>query len=388
MKKTLSSLLLVGSLLFPNVSEGASISFESTAVDTGQNIISNPAVIIDRINGLEHMIYGRENELIYTNSDDFNNKIVLDSTPGTYSSPTLRMNIGHDWYAVYNRDNQTYYIDSINLTPVALGLGVQQGEQIDIDLGGSNTRYVVGQKNNGVNGSDIYILKSDDGLNFTEYLHIDKPGDQRNPRIAIKDAQVDNISIVYEDNIDGKFKVKYRDSSDNFTTEQNISNADYSYSPTIEPSVNSQFFVTYKDSAIGYDTGQIWVTDKYSGWARTPVTGLIEYLEDRPVSFTVDDNDVRYLSWSTNDGVSNNIFYTDSNKNYNNFLVDSTDNLSLGYVDMDTAVNQLYVAANIHSIYNYELIESGGAVPEPSTSSLIGLGAGLLGAYALRRKGK
>ena len=139
----------------------------------------------------------------------------------------------------------------------------------------------------------------------------------------------------------------------------------------------------------------IWVADRNSGWQRTQVTGLIGYLPDRPLAFVIDDSDKKYLSWST--GTSTvDIHYADSDNFSQSILVDSATNNALGYVDLDTAVNHLYVAANIHSIYNFEGIHTDqqppvdpptNGTPEPSTFALMGL-AGIVGAgyYCFKRR--
>ncbi|MFA5764447.1 MAG: hypothetical protein WC915_06585, partial [archaeon] len=307
MKKTLIlflflSLFLIGSVLAEE--------FNQTIIDN--TCVSVPAMAYDKVRNITHTVWSEGNVLIYSNStSNLTEKTNISNNYTNYNNPVLRLDSNGMPHLAFNAYAgspywKTFYTNSNGWIIRDTGIGNNE-EEIDLEIDHSDKLYIAGQKTNLNTGDDsnIHILSSTDFINFND-KEIVKPGIQINPKLAV--SSNNNISLIFFDWSDGvingvgQYKTRYRSSSDNFVSEQNISNATQSFGADISIDSDDEVWVSFKDTTYseqGFDKGDVFLAKKSDNWNKERVTSdSIDFMQDRPVSMAVGKNKVKHLVWT------------------------------------------------------------------------------------------
>lgn len=361
-------------LLFSLLTLIQAIDFNSSILDPGQ-VHSTPGLKIGH-DGTKHIVYSTGNSLIHINSkDDFNEKFVISDTFSDYNNVNIAIDSNEVIHVVFGTacGGTTYYVNSLNWSNVIPLQMNSCGETLDIDIDKNGRLIIVGQHAIPTGTYDIIIATSNDFNNFN-YQRIEKIANQMSPRIALDSDN--NIHLVYWDWSDGigeyegqpmaLYKLRYRNSLDNFTVEENISIANQSHNGDIAVDSNNDIWVIYKSTLYNYIDGEaltygdVILTDKDSSWAVTRITNeSIFYMADRPASIAIDKNNAKHFTWNEwkNRSEENeyiNVMYGKHNSPTVITLQDVSYEEQLGWASIDIDENDNpYIAANIHSLAEY-----------------------------------
>jgi hypothetical protein len=376
MKITTILLVLVSSLFL--ITFISAEQFNSTILDESQAIYSTPAVAIDS-DGVKHIVYSLGDSLVYINSlDNFEDKIIISDSLGSYNNPVIAIDSGVIYLAFGTTcGGSTYYTNSNDWNNL-IELDMNScDEDLDILIDDTETLFIAGQKDFGGNDYDIILASSTDFTNFN-YQRIQKPARQVNPHIALDSGN--NIHLVYYDWSDGialekgemtgQYKTRYRNSIDNFVSEESISNANQSYGADIAIDSNDNVWVTYKSTEFSevegepFTYGDIFLADRNSNWTSERITAESTfYLLNRPTSIIIDEINAKHFTWSEWKDVSQEnesiyVMYGRHNSPTTTTLEDISFEEQLGWaaISIDSNGNP-YIVANIHSLADYSLLE-------------------------------
>ena len=361
-------------LVIPSIS---AITFNSTILDSSEKVYTSPALKIDST-GINHLVYSKQNELIYmTSFDKYLERKVISNDSSFYTNPVIDIDtneVAHISFIAYKDGKwRQYYVNSNDWIIKELDIGNGQ-EVISIKTDSKNKVYITGQKEIG-DGEEMNIIlaSSTDYENF-DYQTIHKSGHQLNPVIDID--SLDNIHLIYWDWSDGVkdgaglYKTRYRNSIDGFTDEETISDADQSYGADIKIDKSDNIWVAFKDSDKSYpdmpfDSGTIYLANRSSKWAKQQIQDVTTYIQERPLSLSISDDGIKHVSWSEMNWTPGEEFPKDKvlvmygvvNSPVVVTLQDVGFLPDLGFVSIDTYDNKPYLVANIHSLVDYSLLQ-------------------------------
>jgi len=352
--------------------------FNSSILDSG-TVYSSPSVVVDSL-GVKHIVYSKGDSLVYINSaDNFSNEVLISNSLGTYNNPVIDMDSNGIIHLVFgtNCGGHNYYTNSNNWNSIIELDLTSCEEDIDLLVDENDKVIIAGQKEFGTNNNkDIMIVTSTDFSNFN-YQRIQKPTHQMNPHIALDSNN--NIHLVYYDWSDGiamqdgemtgQYKIRYRNSIDNYATEENISNANQSYGADIAIDSLNNIWVTYKSTELSWWTGEaftygdIFLADRNSNWTSERITSEPTfYLLNRPTSITISSDNAKHFTWSEwkdvwQENESIHVMYARHNSPTIVTLQDISFEEQLGWavIVMDSEQNP-YIVANIHSLAQYEAV--------------------------------
>lgn len=345
----------------------------SSIVDPGF-IYTNPSIKID-VNGITHLVYSKQNSLIYATSlDKYNNKTIIAQGLDEYLNPSIDIDsngIVHiAFLGINNSITKVYYLNTKDWTIKDVGIGYDVSP-ISLKVSDNDIVYIASNKIYSIYDSDIVIASSSDFDTFT-IIPIHKFGYQTYPVLAL---YKDNIHLIYYDWSDGTglnsnnenvglYKFKYRNSTDNFINEEVISNELRSFDADMQINSSGGVWVALKDSnqeEVGneFSSGSIWIINKDDNWTKQRVTNGTTFMQDRPIALDIGGDGVRHLSWSelNNSDATVSILYGRVNSPAVVKLQDVGYDPNLGYVSIDSFNNDPYIIANIHSLADYSFLE-------------------------------
>lgn len=347
-------------------------SFVSNILDSSQAYM-NPSVAIDS-GGVGHYFWSNGTNLIYTTSTDTSKRTTLFTTYqqlGNIQSVIDSHGIIHIVFSVYEDGYKYYYMNSNGWKAIDLNINYYENTPA-IAIAPDNTLYIAlvgalpGQE------EDIILLTSRNFTSFS-YQWLQKPSVQLQPSLAV-DAK-GTVHLAWFDWREGasggvgQYKVRYSNSSSNFQDEKVIAISGQSYNPSIKLDKNGGVFIALKDagdSGLGFDGGYVYIYDMALKTFSKITDGVITFMQDRPLGFSIDSLNVKHVVWSelANNWENVSIKYANSKELFKNTLQDTSYLTDLGYVSIDTFGDKPTILANIHSIASYNLEET----PEPNCS--------------------